>query len=401
MVNNETSEQNCPPGTSSAQVNFAPVPILTYQLPRNPCIFTGGDDQDASKWLKDFERIASYNRWDEQMCLANVIFYLTGTARQWFDNNEDTFADWTTFKISLTNTFCRTEDLKRKAETLLHTRAQQIGESSESYTQDVLSLCRKVNPSMPEDEKIAHLMKGITEDLYQILSAQDYDTVEAFVKRCRHIESLRRRRVTRPKFQRLPNVSTFSAETELSDIRCIIRDIIREELQKVFPEMQCHISNEPEPATDVPSLIRKEITEALAPLAESRVQTTTSRRSVPQPQQPRRSQDLRNSTGTPRKTDLWRTSSNVPICYHCGRPGHVLRYCRERRQAFAEARTSRSNFRRDTDSESLRSFDDTYTQPNSNYRSNSPYPNRSSNRRQSQSPARRPSRSPRRSREEN
>ncbi|PRD29139.1 UNVERIFIED_CONTAM: hypothetical protein NCL1_30302 [Trichonephila clavipes] len=32
---------------------------------------------------------------------------------------------------------------------------------------------------------------------------------------------------------------------------------------------------------------------------------------------------------TERKTDLWRTSDNVPICFHCGRPGHVTRYCRD------------------------------------------------------------------------
>ncbi|GBN32945.1 hypothetical protein AVEN_43418-1 [Araneus ventricosus] len=43
-----------------------------------------------------------------------------------------------------------------------------------------------------------------------------------------------------------------------------------------------------------------------------------------------------------RKTDLWRTDSNVPLCYHCGRPGHVLRYCRERRQIFADSRATRT-----------------------------------------------------------
>ncbi|GFV37402.1 CCHC-type domain-containing protein [Trichonephila clavipes] len=31
----------------------------------------------------------------------------------------------------------------------------------------------------------------------------------------------------------------------------------------------------------------------------------------------------------PRKTDVWRTADNRPVCFHCGRPGHVMRYCRE------------------------------------------------------------------------
>nr|GBN64312.1 Transposon Ty3-I Gag-Pol polyprotein [Araneus ventricosus] len=152
------------------------------------------------------------------MCLANVIFYLAGTARQWFDNNEDTFTNFTTFKNSLSNAFCRTDDFRRQAERLLLTRTQQIGETSESYIQDALSLCRKANPSMSEDEKVAHLMKGIAEDLYQTLLVQDFRRVDEFVKRCREIESLRRRRITRTRFQRLPNVSAVSAETDLGDI---------------------------------------------------------------------------------------------------------------------------------------------------------------------------------------
>ncbi|GFV18387.1 transposon Ty3-I Gag-Pol polyprotein [Trichonephila clavipes] len=32
----------------------------------------------------------------------------------------------------------------------------------------------------------------------------------------------------------------------------------------------------------------------------------------------------------PRKTDVWRTADNRPVCFHCGRPEHVMRYCRER-----------------------------------------------------------------------
>ncbi|GBM61437.1 hypothetical protein AVEN_96550-1 [Araneus ventricosus] len=117
-------------------VSITPVPILTYQLPRNPCNFSGYDQQDANNWLKDFQRIATYNHWDDQMCLANVIFFLAGTDRQWFDNNEDTFINFTVYKNSLNNAFCRTEDLRRQDERLLLTRTQQIGETSESYIQD-------------------------------------------------------------------------------------------------------------------------------------------------------------------------------------------------------------------------------------------------------------------------
>ncbi|GBM46021.1 hypothetical protein AVEN_124898-1 [Araneus ventricosus] len=97
--------------------------------------------------------------------------------------------------------------------------------------------------------------------------------------------------------------------------------------------------------------------------------------------------EARNSAVPMRKTDLWRTDSNVPFCYRCGRPGHVLRYCSERRQIFADSRASRTcNPQRDADTESTQSFEDSYAQPtSSSFRSNSPYPRRSRYRRQSQS----------------
>ncbi|GFY54219.1 CCHC-type domain-containing protein [Trichonephila inaurata madagascariensis] len=35
-----------------------------------------------------------------------------------------------------------------------------------------------------------------------------------------------------------------------------------------------------------------------------------------------------------RQTDVWRADDNRQVCFHCGRPGHVVRYCRERRAIF-------------------------------------------------------------------
>ncbi|GBM18953.1 hypothetical protein AVEN_1575-1 [Araneus ventricosus] len=214
----------------------------------------------------------------------------------------------------------------------LLTRTQQIGETSESYIQDVLSLCRKANPSMSEDEKVAHLMKGIAEDLFRL---------------------------------------SVSAETDVGDIRSLIREIVREELGNVLPEMQYYTNGERESPPDIASMVREEVMDILAPLAAPRRRNTTSRRSVSVRSPPRR--EARNRAVPMRKTDLWRTDSNVPLCYHWGRPGHVLRHCRERRQIFADSRAGRTfNPRRDADTESTQSFEDSYAQTtSSSFRSNS------------------------------
>ncbi|GFW14152.1 CCHC-type domain-containing protein [Trichonephila clavipes] len=94
----------------------------------------------------------------------------------------------------------------------------------------------------------------------------------------------------------------------------------------------------------------------------------------------------------PRKTDVWRTADNRPVCFHCGRPGHVMRYCRERKAVFDNSRNRRRNFddvgteeeiRRPNSSRRFTPSPTRGRSPIRRYRSPSPY------RRSSQSPGRR------------
>ncbi|GFX55815.1 retrotrans_gag domain-containing protein [Trichonephila clavipes] len=103
------------------------------------------------------------------MCLANVYFFLDGTARQWYVNNEDALDSWEAFKNGLSGLFGDRQKYTRRAEEQLKCRAQRSGESTQSYIQGVLGLCQEVNPLMKEDEKVSHLMKGVADDIYQTL----------------------------------------------------------------------------------------------------------------------------------------------------------------------------------------------------------------------------------------
>ncbi|UYV73669.1 ASPRV1 [Cordylochernes scorpioides] len=60
-----------------------------FQPFRNPSIFTGERNQNPEKWLKEFHRVARYNCWDDSLCLANVYFFLQGTAHRWYENVEE------------------------------------------------------------------------------------------------------------------------------------------------------------------------------------------------------------------------------------------------------------------------------------------------------------------------
>ncbi|UYV70499.1 K02A2.6-like [Cordylochernes scorpioides] len=302
--------------------------VNNCQRQRDPSTFSGDGNINPGQWLKEYERVSKYNRWNETMKLANVVFYLNGTAGRWFDNNEESLNSWRNFEDSFRGVFGLQEDSARRAEEVLKSRAQKAEESNESYIQEILSLCHQVNPRMEEGEIVAHIIKGISEDTYQVLVAKDIQTVDEILKFCRHLTTVKQRRIGRTKFARLSNVMPISCVDDSDDLAGLIRRIVREEIQKVFSAPE--VINPLREVNALEQTVREEVSRALQP--------TRPQVNVVQ-QQPRTPFYNIDRPTQPRKTEHWRTYDDKPICFHCGRPGHVVRYCRERRQVFAEARS--------------------------------------------------------------
>ncbi|GBM08214.1 hypothetical protein AVEN_168386-1 [Araneus ventricosus] len=366
------------------------VMALNHQL-RSPSTFRGETGEDPAKWLTEYDRVAKFNKWDEMMCLANVYFFLDGTAKQWYINNEDIVGSWDVFKTELSGFFGERQKYTRKAEEQLKHRAQLSGESTQAYIQSVLGLCREVNPSMPEGEKVSHLMKGIAEDIYQALLAKDIATTAAFIKRCNYIEDMRQKRVGRRKFERLPNVVPVAAVEDEPDLVSLIRKIVREEVHRLTARTE-------EPpfahAQSLEEIVQDEVERALAPVSVK--PTETRRRPTYATVTSRSEAPVHRSPVQTRKTDVWRTADNRPVCFHCGRPGHVVRYCRERKAVFDSYRSRPQNFNEVE-------ADDDFRRPNS-FRRPTPSPTRGrspTRRFRSPSPYRRSSQSPSRRTEGN
>lgn len=363
------------------------VPLL--QQPRNPSIFRGEAGQDPGKWLKEFERVAKYNAWGDMVCLANTYFFLEGTAKQWYENNEGRLTSWDVFNEELKRAFGDTTYYVQQAQDQLKTRAQRPGESTQSYIQNVLGLCQEAKPNMTEDEKLSHLMKGVAENVYQALVTKEIATTADFITWCRHIENMQQKRIKPHKFERLPNVVPLAAIQEQSDLTSLIRQIVREEVERILTPAATEPGAQ---ITSIESLVHDEVIKTLAPVHNEQSPWTEvkPRRQTPYAEALRRG---RPTPTTPtRKTEVWRTTDNRPVCFHCGRPGHVVRYCRERKAVFNnywadrrgsnEARRAYDDFSRpDVGDPSPRSVRG--RSPSRRFRSPSPY------RQASQSPARR------------
>ncbi|UYV75834.1 hypothetical protein LAZ67_13001501 [Cordylochernes scorpioides] len=135
---------------------------------------------------------------------------------------------------ALGETFGQQEEEIKKAEGLLKIRAQKANESSESYIQEVLYLCQLIDPRMDNETKLGHLMKGVAEDVYQILIARDVDNVEQFLRQGRKIELLNKRRITTKKNEGLPNVASMACEED--NLSSLMRRIVQEEVQRAFAQ---------------------------------------------------------------------------------------------------------------------------------------------------------------------
>ncbi|UYV84067.1 hypothetical protein LAZ67_X001053 [Cordylochernes scorpioides] len=276
-------------GSQSTRTSFT-----CLQQPRNPSAFGGKDSECPYQWLRDYDRVSRHNGWDESLCLANVIFYLEGTAKCWFENVEESLNSWPRFKEEFLKIFGDQEHFVRKAESKLKIRAQRIGEPSESYIQDILNLCRQVNPAMGEVEKLAHLMKGVAEDIFQALLPVEMATVDEFSRQCRRIEDRKKKRIGVAYLKDLP-MWLQSRETALS---CKSPLTCSEQLEN---EVYQRAEN------------------TLAPILKRPNYPTRGYKPWHEVQDARRE----SKPYTSRKTDEFRTPDNIPICFHCNRPGHV------------------------------------------------------------------------------
>lgn len=346
-------------------------PACPSQPYRQPRPYGGKAGEDVDQWLTHYERVSKSNKWDANDRLTNVVFSLTDTALVWYENHEDALTTWSIFVEELKSCFSDAAAKKKRAEFTLAQRAQLSGETCTAYIEEILKLCKTVNPCMSEEDKVGHLLKGIAEDVYNFLIGKDnLSSVSDVIRHCRTFETLKMRRIT-TKFGRLSNVATVATidVSSSSDLASTIRQIVREELLRREeltsspPRFASACSaQDPSMPGPVPAWQSVNATDVRYHTEVPRPMAPPSLRSdyQPRPRFPRRYR--RPATGydtepegvayspypdMPDYLDETRVQRPPsPVCYNCGVPGHIARFC-ERRQSSRYERSSAGTRRND------------------------------------------------------
>lgn len=333
---------------STTQRSVPAAPRYHYMEPRP---FAGRAGEDVDAWLTQYKRVSRYNCWDATDQLGNVALFLTETALMWYENHEDSLTTWDRFTEELKKCFGDSDSKKKSAERTLAQRAQTPGETCTTYIEEVLMLCKIIDPYMTEEDMVGHLLKGIAEDVYNFLiGREDLTSVSAVQRHCRTFEKLKTRRIA-PKFGRLANVTTVASVnvSPPADLAATIRAIVREELQPQDIPVDDTIHHPPTcssyyPAPFAPlppSVCVTDVREARAswPRRDSFASDQRyDQRLRPGPAPQRRAAPVQQSAPprsvrrpyTAQRSQQWFGERPLPICYNCGVEGHIARYCNYR-----------------------------------------------------------------------
>lgn len=331
--------------TQTEEIPNAAVPCIV-NAPRTPNPFHGDAFEDVEDWLDHFDRVATFNDWDDRRKLKNVYFSLLDAARVWYENHEASFTSWQEFYRLLRDAFS-TPERKERAEQALSSRFQMPNETVAMFVEDMTRLFRRADPLMPEDKKVRMLMRGVKEQLFAGLVRNPPTTVSQFVREATVMERMLRQRLSQYERQTTMTAacSLVPARDDRESLTELIRQVVREELQR-------HYGSAPPSAAALTDVIREEIRQVVHPSPPTRTEpptlsyadalrvSTPSTARFPHPPTgpPRRFPSPSHRTTLqsdfrpgPRKSTVWRAPDNSPLCYHCGEAGHFYRDCHYRR----------------------------------------------------------------------
>lgn len=188
--------------------------VIVTSPPRDPGNFFGTHHQGVDEWLQLHKLVGEKDTWDQTMMMENLILFFERTAKAWFNNNVGELTSREVCKTMLRKLFGISAVCKQATKKHF---VRMSGHSSTgaylAYTQDVLTICRKIHTTMTGADKVAHVLKGIANDLY-LLVLEGCSSVQDLIKECRCYQGAKGRHIANY-FTRLPNTAVTYVGTSV------------------------------------------------------------------------------------------------------------------------------------------------------------------------------------------
>ena len=174
-----------PPGdlAFANHINMAAQPPRPQFIVKEPPKFSGGSEEDVVEWVRQYEASAHFNHWTNEDLHNSLEMYIEGAAKKWFLRLADpgqwldvpevvaqgnvaaapASAGWRTLLLAR----FQQGNYALFKDTQLRSRRQGIDEDAEFYYEDILALCRAVDPAMNENTKLGHLYQGLKPTLLE------------------------------------------------------------------------------------------------------------------------------------------------------------------------------------------------------------------------------------------
>ncbi|RWR99046.1 hypothetical protein B4U79_17084, partial [Dinothrombium tinctorium] len=282
--------------------------------------FNGTPNQDAARWLEEFDYVAATNNWSDKARIDRLPLYLEGIARDWYNIFvKNKRLKWIDVE-ALFKRYFLPSDYSEYLKAQMLQRLQRIGELTAHYVCAKLALCYRYNEQMTEEEVLKHVMQGLHPDISRSVLMQDPKTIDQLLKLAEMVE----------KGQRM----AINYQASASNISHAVPQFTTAQISGIGAQ-SCQENRVQKLEDDV-----KDIKELLIRLTETKIQN----RNPPSRQTSYYDRNTRSTSGNPR-------------CFICKRIGHLARSCCYNRNGM---RSDDRDFRQRSHNQAIPQYNENY-----------------------------------------
>lgn len=131
--------------------------------------FSGARQQDVRRWFENFERLATLAGWKQVVRRTVLPLVLTGEAASHYDGlADDIKAKYSSTRDALIQAFTEATDPYTLRDQLAD-RKIRPGEDIRTFARAIQQLCHRANPDMSEQDRVFHFLHGLPKELRQFV----------------------------------------------------------------------------------------------------------------------------------------------------------------------------------------------------------------------------------------